>query len=223
LLAVLLSAVLHPLLMPTLLHGLLLVFAPSVFTRLDDDNQWRLLLMIFILTFLVPLFVTYFLLQSGWAGSWRGADPESEAPNAGGELLQNLQMEDRSRRVVPFLFTTFIYGADTFLLTRNLSSLHLSVVILAAVSVCIGLVTLVTLFWKISAHAVGTGGLLGFLFGIIYDFAAVELLYPTLACVLAAGLLLSARLYLNAHTPAQVGAGFLLGLMVCFAAVVGWG
>ncbi len=123
---------------------------------------------------------------------------------------------------MPFLFTTFIYGADTFLLTRNLSSLHLSVVILAAVSVCIGLVTLVTLFWKISAHAVGTGGLLGFLFGIVYSFAAMELLYPTLACVLATGLLLSARLYLNAHTPAEVGAGFLLGLAVCFTAVVGW-
>jgi membrane-associated phospholipid phosphatase len=219
-----LSAVLHPLLMPTLLHGLLLVFAPSVFTRLDDDNQWRLLLMIFILTFLLPLFITYFLLQAGWAGSWRGAAEESETPHAGREpLLQNLRMEDRSRRIVPFLFTTFIYGADTFLLTRNLSSLHLSVVILAAVSVCIGLVTLVTLFWKISAHAVGTGGLLGFLFGIVYDFAAIELLYPTLACVLATGLLLSARLYLNAHTPAQVAAGFLLGLAVCFTAVVMWG
>jgi membrane-associated phospholipid phosphatase len=96
------------------------------------------------------------------------------------------------------------------------------VVILAAVSVCIGLVTLITLFWKISAHAVGTGGLLGFLFGIVYSFAAVELLYPTLVCVLAAGLLLSARLYLNAHTPAEVGAGFLLGLTICFTAVVGF-
>ncbi len=223
LLAHLLSAVLHPLLMPTLLHGLLLLFAPSVFTRLDDDNQWRLLLMIFILTFVVPLFITYFLLQSGWAGAWPGTAEESETPGSGGELLENFRMEDRSRRIVPFLFTTFIYGADTFLLTRNVSSLHLSVVILGAVSVCIGLVTLVTLFWKISAHAVGTGGLLGFLFGIVYDFAVIELLYPTLACVLAAGLLLSARLYLNAHTPAQVGAGFLLGLTICFAAVVGWG
>lgn len=224
LLAHVLSAVLHPLLMPTLLHGLLLVFVPSVFTRLDDENQWRLLLMIFILTFVLPLSLTYFLIQSGWAGSGRGAAAESDAPDAGrGPLLENLQMEDRSRRIVPFLFTTCIYGADTFLLTRNLSSLHLSVVILAAVSVCIGVVTLVTVFWKISAHAVGSGGLLGFLFGIIYDFAAIELLYPTLACVLAAGLLLSARLYLNVHTPAQVGAGFLLGITVCFAAIVGWG
>jgi membrane-associated phospholipid phosphatase len=90
------------------------------------------------------------------------------------------------------------------------------------VSVCIGLVTLITLFWKISAHAVGTGGLLGFLFGIVYSFAATELLYPTLVCVLATGLLLSARLYLNAHTPVEVGAGFLLGLTVCFTAVVGF-
>lgn len=29
-----------------------------------------------------------------------------------------------------------------------------------------------------------------------------------------AGLILSARLHLNAHTPAQVGAGFMLGLLV---------
>ncbi len=70
---------LHPLLMPTLLHGLLLAFAPSVFTRLDDDNQWRLLLMIFILTFLLPLFITYFLLQAGWAGALRSTAGANDA------------------------------------------------------------------------------------------------------------------------------------------------
>jgi hypothetical protein len=208
--------------MPTLLHGLLLLFVPSVFSRLDDENQWRLLLMIFILTFLLPLLITYFLLQSGWPGPWRGA-AASDAAAAGREpSLQNWQMEDRSQRIVPFLFTTFIYGADTFLLTRNLSSLHLSVVILAAVSVCIGLVTLVTLFWKISAHAVGTGGLLGFLLGIVYAFAAIELLYPTLACVLPAACCSRPASTSTPTPPAEVGAGFLLGLAVCFTAVVAW-
>lgn len=212
---------------PTLLHGLLFVFAPSVIRHVDEANQWRLLLMIFILTFLLPLLFTYFLLQYGPLGApapKNAADETGEPGEAGQEpLLQRLQMQDRSQRFVPFLFTTFIYGADTFLFTRNLSNLYLSVVILAAVSVCIGLVTLITLFWKISAHAVGVGGLLGFLLGIVYQFAAVELFYPTLVCLLAAGLLLTARLYLNTHTPAQVGAGFLLGLAICFTAVIGWG
>ncbi len=211
--------------MPTLLHGLLFLFAPSVIRHVDGDNQWRLLLVIFILTFLLPLFFTYFLLQYGGIGALAPKNARDEdIPAVGQEpLLQRLQMQDRSQRFVPFLFTTFIYGADTFLFTRNLSNLHLSTVILAAVSVCIGLVTVITLFWKISAHAVGIGGLLGFLFGIVYGFAAVELLYPTLVCLLAAGLLLTARLYLNTHTPAQVGVGFLLGLAVCFGAVIGWG
>jgi membrane-associated phospholipid phosphatase len=212
--------------MPTLLHGLLFVFAPSIVRHVDDANQWRLLLVIFILTFLLPLFFTYFLLQYGGIGALarkNAADEERPEEATAEPLLHRLQMQDRSQRFVPFLFTTFIYGADTFLFTRNLSNLYLSTVILAAVSVCIGLVTLVTLFWKISAHAVGIGGLLGFLFGIVYHFAAIELLYPTIVCLLAAGLLLTARLYLNTHTPAQVGAGFLLGLTVCFGAVIGWG
>lgn len=223
---------LHPLLMPTVLHAVLFLVTPSVLGRVDEANQWRLLLVIFILTFLVPLFFTYFLLQYGLAGiwGWEKRTPQAEEGPWRGEmqdasptLFGKLEMQDRSQRFVPFLFTTFIYGADTFLFTRNLSALHVSVVILGAVSVCIGLVTVITLFWKISAHAVGIGGMIGFLFGIGYAFTAVELLYPVLITILVAGLLLSARLYLNSHTPAETGAGFLLGLTVCFSAMLIWG
>jgi MFS family permease len=229
LLAQLLSGVLHPLLMPTMLHAVLFTCTPTVLGQVDEPTQWRLLLVIFILTFLVPLFFTFFLLQYGLAGSWSWprSTPAEEIPFPAGadqtSLFGRLQMQDRSRRFVPFLFTTFIYGADTFLFTRNLSALHLSVVILGAMSVCIGLVTVITLFWKISAHGVGIGGMIGFLFGIGYSFTAVELLYPVVITILVAGMLLSARLYLNSHTPAETGSGFLLGLFICFTAVVIWG
>ena len=217
--------------MPTVLHAVLFAFTPSLLGRVDESTQWRLLLVIFILTFLVPLFFTFFLLQYGLAGTWgwgKNAGDDQNSFPAGGftaqpAMFDRLQMQDRTRRFVPFLFTTFIYGADTFLFTRNLSALHLSVVILGAVSVCIGLVTVITLFWKISAHAVGIGGMIGFLFGIGYTFTAIELLYPVLLTILAAGMLLSARLYLNSHTPSETGAGFLLGLTVCLSAVVIWG
>lgn len=231
LLAQVLSGVLHPLLMPTMLHAVLFAFTPTVLGRVDEATQWRLLLVIFILTFLVPLFFTFFLLQYGLAGTWSWPEStpgeEISLPAAADaeqtSLFGRLQMQDRSRRFMPFLFTTFIYGADTFLFTRNLSALHLSVVMLGAMSVCIGLVTVITLFWKISAHGVGIGGMIGFLFGIGYKFTAVELLYPVLITILIAGMLLSARLYLNSHTPGETGSGFLLGLSICFTAVIIWG
>jgi membrane-associated phospholipid phosphatase len=61
---------------------------------------------------------------------------------------------------------------------------------------------------------VGISGVTGFLMGFYYHYAAVEYFYPMLAVIVLGGFLMSARLYLNAHTPAQVLAGALLGLAV---------
>jgi len=49
---------------------------------------------------------------------------------------------------------------------------------------------------------------------MIIRFDEQLLLIPLLLIVLISGLLLSARLYLNAHTPAQIIAGLACGLTI---------
>ena len=81
----------------------------------------------------------------------------------------------------------------------------------------------VSLFWKISAHAAGGGAITTAAF-------TLHLVYPTLVpfalpivSLLLSGFLCSIRLWLGRHTMAQVGAGTLVGIVCIVGAVTLWG
>jgi membrane-associated phospholipid phosphatase len=72
--------------------------------------------------------------------------------------------------------------------------------------------TFVTRFWKISMHMTGIGGLCGsiVLCAIVWP---VDLRLLLALLFVLSGAVGSARLIVNAHTPAQVTAGFFAGFL----------
>lgn len=94
-----------------------------------------------------------------------------------------------------------------------------SAFILWSIAAVILLVGIISLWWQISAHAAGIGGIIGALAGLIVRYGESALFIPMLCVIIFAGFLISARLQLNAHTPAQVSAGAVLGVCVSFVAV----
>jgi membrane-associated phospholipid phosphatase len=78
---------------------------------------------------------------------------------------------------------------------------------------------LITLFWKISIHLVGMGGLTGAVLALSYIAGADRHILVSVLFILA-GLLGVARVYLQEHKPAQVYAGFALGFAVVFTYVM---
>lgn len=194
-----LSALLHPLLMPTLLYALLLYFTPSVFGMVNSAQQWFLLIRIFIATFMIPLLSIMLMFRV--------------------RSVSTLALDDKNERFMPFLITTLFYMLTTYLFVRQMQGYYTMIVVLSSITFSIALVTMITVFWKISAHSVGICGVVGFLFGFYRKYGDPELFYPILAVILVAGMLMSARLYVNAHSPAQVFAGGILGLITSFSAV----
>ncbi len=207
-LARLLSIVFHPLLMPTLLFGILLFRAPGAIgvDAFATPLRLSLLSLIAVGTFGIPVLVIYFLYRSGY--------------------LHDLTLNDRTDRHLPYLFTGLIYNGLTYVFARRLQLVSEVApelaIILGSITLSILLVGLISLSWKISAHGVGMGGTLGALVGIMNKFGETDLFWIVLVFVLLAGLLASARLHLNAHTPAQVGAGLALGLCISLSAVIAW-
>ncbi|MBC7921397.1 MAG: hypothetical protein H7Z75_09950 [Ferruginibacter sp.] len=198
-LAHLLSALFHPLLMPTMLYAVIFYFSPVAVGPLN--NQFRLLMLagIVITTFLIPALFIYILYQA--------------------EAVGDLRLEDQRERTLPFLVTTVVYGTFTYFFYWKLDQLATISLVLGSITVAVALVTLINLFWKISAHSVGISGVVGSLVGIHYKFADTDLFYPILLAIVLAGWLMSARLSLNAHHPSQVLAGCLLGLGISFGTV----
>ena len=192
--------------MPTLLFGILLFEAPGALgvDAFGATFKWSLLIIISISTFFVPALLIYFLYRAGY--------------------VQTMHMDSLADRRVPYFLTALLYTATTLVFAfrfKLLSEIAPEIgIIMGSITVSVTLVGLISLFWKISAHSVGISGLVGALLGVVIKFGETDLLYPLLGVVMLAGLLTSARLQLNAHTPSQISVGFGLGLAVSLAAVL---
>ncbi len=82
------------------------------------------------------------------------------------------------------------------------------------------LTNLVTFFWKISAHSAGVTGVVGFAVVYSIEYAgANSLLLPLVGAVAIMGIVMWARLYLNAHKPAEIIGGALLGFVICYGSI----
>ena len=215
--AQILSVVLHPLLMSTYIFLTLFYVAPETIQNLETLNSSAgvhfgervyisikdgLLMLIFMYTFLIPVLVIYYFYKFGW--------------------IQNLELKTLQDRRLPYLASVIIYTFATVFFALKIRQLPEIALILGSITFSIGVVAVISLYWQISAHAVGISGMLGALGGLILKFGPIPLFEPFLLALLLSGYLCAARLQLNAHTPVQIVAGFVLGLLVSLTTVVLW-
>lgn len=128
----------------------------------------------------------------------------------------DMELSDRHERVVPYLiFITSIIVCAFYMYKMMLPFWFISLLLGACVALILAL--LINFFWKISAHAIGIGGLLGGIMGV----ARIHLINPYWAFIIViiiAGLVGTSRIFLKRHTPMQVYAGFCLGFICTFVA-----
>lgn len=191
-----LSVAFHPLLLPTILFLLLARYAPITLGQFAGDPS-ALLLLIFVFTFVIPLalFVVFIFIVYGKFSKER------------------VLLDSRQDRVFPFLLIGIFYCGITYLLYDKLQMPGMIILLIACMSLCILFVGLVSVVWKVSAHATGIVGLIGFLIVIQMSFPDVNLFRPVVFMITTAGFIMSARLYLKAHNLSELFGGCLIGAM----------
>jgi membrane-associated phospholipid phosphatase len=126
-------------------------------------------------------------------------------------LIKSVGMENRNDRVIPFFITTVFYFIAFVMVHKTpVSRIYSNFMLAACLSVF--LVFVISVFWKISIHLAGLGGIVGLIICLSMMLDA-DLILLLAVSVFLAGITAYARLRLNAHTPAQVYAGFMLGLI----------
>ncbi|QCR24142.1 hypothetical protein C1N53_18445 [Pontibacter sp. SGAir0037] len=186
----------HPLLMPTYLFAFILYYLPAPFVSFPVQHRWYILGLAFFTTFLIPGIGAYFMQRTGY--------------------IDSLEMEKREQRSLPLLFTGTCYAVTSYLFYREPVFDRVFYVAIGLIAASVFLTYIISLYWKISAHSVGMGGSLGLLLLLNRMAPEAMLLGPIMFFILLAGAVMSARLALNAHTPAQVYAGFSSGLLLAF-------
>jgi hypothetical protein len=195
-----LSVFLHPLIMPTILFTLVAYFLPIALNPVNDEGKRYLIGLVFITTFIFPIFITLtFMLMIKKEFSFA-----------------DLFMEKSTERFLPFISTGMLYVGITWVMYDTLRLNSVLILIMSGITATVLLVALITYFWKISAHAAGISGVLGFLIHFSITYPENHLLLPICVMTFFTGLLYSARLNIGAHTNAQVYFGGLLGFSVSF-------
>jgi hypothetical protein len=78
---------------------------------------------------------------------------------------------------------------------------------------------LITIKWKVSAHLVGIGGIIGLIL-VLTVFYHINLFFYLVISLILAGWVAFARLSLDAHTPGQVYIGLAVGFLVMVGTLV---
>jgi membrane-associated phospholipid phosphatase len=182
--------------MPTYLFCIVLYLLPPSVITFPVERRWAVLVLVFCATFVIPGLGTYFLYRHGYVG--------------------NMTLEQRPDRQLPFFFTSLCFAVTAYLFSQEAYFDRLFFYIMTMITLSVFLTFLFSFRWKISAHAVGLGGALGILFLLNKLLPENQLLYIIVAAIVLTGLVLSARLALEAHTPAEVYSGFLLGFSLSF-------
>ncbi len=197
-----LSVVFHPLLLPTYLFAFILYYMPAAMLTLPLESRWVVMGIVVLSTFVVPGIGAYTMVRMG--------------------QLDSLEMDRREQRGLPLLFTAICYATTAYLLYRTSALDDIFFFVMGLIAASVFLTYFVSLFWKVSAHGVGLGGTLGLLLVLNRLMPDGSITMAIVVVVALSGAVLSARLALNAHTPAQVyagyGAGFLLTIVTAYIA-----
>ncbi len=201
------SILFHPLLIVSYMLVVLLLINPYQFGVYSISEQGKLLLLVFLSTFLMPAFAVFMMKSLG--------------------MVKTMALHERHERIGPYIITGVFY-MWMFINFKNNTTIPASLTV-AMLGATIGLFTAFFFnnFTKISAHAVGMGGLVGMaaINSMFYSFDTFTMhtwLFGTLelstsfvvmAVIILAGIVCTARMILEAHSNGQLYGGLALGFL----------
>jgi membrane-associated HD superfamily phosphohydrolase len=180
--------------MPT--YGCLILFFFKSGTPFDlltpIKLKWLITAIVFSFTFVFPAFYIFSLYKM--------------------KRISSLHIRDQKERTYPYLITACFY-IGLFYMLRDVQVWGSIKLLILGAGIAILLTSLINLKYKISAHAIGLGGLLGGLMTISF-FSQINITLYYMLIILVAGITCSARLYLQEHRPSQIYSGFFMGFLI---------
>lgn len=191
--------VFHPLLMATYSCVLFYFLFPQIFSPIAFEAIPNFIGIVFLTTFVIPVISILFLKFTN--------------------KISSLEMSQKDERFLPFLTITSFYAISTYLfITKIHVSEQLSVMMFIVTSL-IGIILLISNWYKISVHAAGIWGAFGIFSAFAIRFLTTSSIYYLIGLVLVAGIVSYSRLYLQKHSNDEVWSGAILGFIVCFGGI----
>lgn len=199
------SVVFHPLLIVTYMLVLLLLVNPYMFGVNSIEEQWLMIVQIFLSTFFIPMVAVVMMYAL--------------------EFIESIEMHDRMDRIIPYITIGTFYVATYYFYLKIPGTPIAFQMFMLGVVISIFMAFFINNFTKISMHTVGMGGFLGMILLTIFVFQLTEFPLQTIfgmikvemniilfVVLLLCGLVGTSRLILNAHQPSDLWGGYVVGL-----------
>lgn len=191
----LLSILLHPLFIPS--YGML-YYMLFVHERIPQLPHTYILISIIgtmILTAVIPISLIVILWRRG--------------------TISSLHIHEAQERTTPYIYSVICFGFWSYFIYKVIKLPLVWLFIALGTTLALLLLTVINRWWKISAHLTAMGGLLGGVCSLALCYATT-FTTPVIIVLTISLMLMYARIYLQAHTPLQVVAGYLLGIACTF-------
>lgn len=190
-----LSILLYPLFMPTYGMGLYMAAMHTRTPNLPNVYIGVAISGTFVITALIPITLLLILWKRG--------------------SVSSLHIDNAKERTTPYIYSIVCYGFWCYFVGATLQMPIVWLLVAIGAMCALTIVTIINHWWKISAHLTAMGGLLGGICSLALYYSVLPL-GMIITVLIISLLLMYARLHLNAHTPAQVVSGYILGLLFTF-------
>ena len=192
-----LANIFSPLLVPS--YGVFLALWVSVICYQPLGTRLAVLLVVFGITFVIPMFLIGILHNF--------------------KIIKDRYLNDRKERIYPYISAIACYTAAAFYLNHVHAPLWLTAFAIGGTFTCV-ISSLINFKWKISAHSAGMAGLVALLFYIHFEgLEAFNTFWLLRITIILAGLVGTIRMYQKQHTLGQVIAGFITGFTCVYATI----
>lgn len=194
------SFICHPVFMPVVMSFVIYKLVPAGFAGMEPKRTGMLFLSIFITAVFFPLFSILLMKPLGFISSYK--------------------MPTTRERTIPLMATMIFYfwishvfnnipGAIPTILKSLLTGNFWGI---------IG-VFIANIFTRVSMHTAAAGGMIGIM-SILLHSSPANMIMPFFISLIIAGIIGSARLILGAHQKGDIWLGYIIGIIVQFAAYI---
>ena len=191
-----LSITFNPFYLP--LVGLILLFLCSYLSMLPLSYKLTVVFITYLFTILLPTFLIRMYNKY--------------------HAKKLFRLLNHERRMVPYIISITCYFTCYYLMAYLRIPHFISSILVAALAIQM-VCALINIWWNISTHSAGIGGVTGALivFSLIFGFYLLWWLSLTL---IISGLVGTSRLILRRHTLAQVVVGYLVVLLIASLIII---
>ena len=191
------SYLFHPLFIPLYLTLFLLYIHPSAFAGFSAFEKKQT-------AFIVALNLLFFPLMSVLLLKGVG-------------FIDSLFLKTQKDRIIPFIACGIFFFWAYTVFKEQPQYPRILVSYIFGIFLASSAALLANIYFKVSMHAIGVGGLLGSFFILFYT-NSMQMTWPLCAVLLITGLACTSRLILKAHRPFDIYGGLLIGIISQLAA-----